>query len=96
MRYIGKMKTAVIPSVRIDPALRLEIEQSLQGGESLASLVEAAVRNEISRRKAQSEFVRRGLAAIERTLTAGDGICADSMVARLEQKLAAARKLKQA
>lgn len=90
------MKTSTIPTVRIDPALRMEMEQSLEGGESLASLVEAAVRNEINRRKTQAEFVRRGLAAIEKTVAAGDGISADTMVSILEQKLAAARKLKQA
>lgn len=41
------MKTATIPPVRIDPAFRVEIEQALDGGESLATLVETAVRHEI-------------------------------------------------
>jgi hypothetical protein len=87
------MKTATIPSVRIAPSFRQEMEQSLEGGESLASLVETAVRNEVRRRRAHSEFVRRGMAAIQRTAAAGDGIPAQAVIAKLESKLAAARSL---
>ena len=85
------MKTATIPPVRVEPAFREEMELSLQGGENLASLVETAVRNEVRRRKTQAEFVRRGMAAIERTVTADDGVPAQDMIARLEAKLAAAK-----
>lgn len=90
------MKTATIPPVRIDPSFRKEIEQSLEGGESLASLVETAVRNEVTRRRVQSEFVRRGMAAIHRTVAAGDGIPAQAVIAKLESKLATARSSKRA
>lgn len=91
-RYKHFMKTATIPPVRIDPSFRKEIEQALQGGESLASLVEIAVRNEVNRRQVQSEFVRRGISAIDRTVAAGDGIPANAVIANLEEKLARARK----
>ena len=57
MRYSSEMKTATIPPVRIDPSFRKDIEQALEGGESLASLVETAVRNEVTRRRIQSELV---------------------------------------
>ncbi|KAF1019943.1 MAG: hypothetical protein GAK30_02815 [Paracidovorax wautersii] len=90
------MKTATIPPVRVDRAFREEMEQSLQGSETLTALVEVAVRNEIDRRKAQTEFVRRGLAAIEKTAADGDGVPADAVVAGLEQRLAAARRRKPA
>lgn len=90
------MKTATIPPVRIEPSFRNEIEQSLEGGESLASLVETAVRNEVTRRRVQSEFIRRGMAAINRTVAAGDGIPAEVVIAKLEAKLAAARSAKKA
>lgn len=86
------MKTATIPPVRIEPAFREDIERSLIEGESLASLVETAVRNEVTRRRVQSEFMRRGMAAIERTVTAGDGVPAEAVIAKLEAKLATARK----
>lgn len=39
-------------------------------------------------RQVQSEFVRRGISAINRTLAAGDGIQADTVIAKLESKRA--------
>ena len=90
------MKTATIPPVRIEPSFRNEIEKSLEGGESLASLVETAVRNEVTRRHVQSEFILRGMAAINRTVAAGDGMPAEVVIAKLEAKLAAARSAKKA
>lgn len=86
------MKTATIPPVRIDPDFRKEIEDSLVGEESLASLVETAVRHEVARRRMQSEFIRRGLSAIQDTVASGNGIAADVVLAKLENKLAAARR----
>lgn len=85
------MKTATIPPVRIEPQFRDEIEQSLDAGETMAGLVEKAVRAEVTRRREQSEFIRRGLAAIARASTANDGIPAEAVIAKLEAKLAAAR-----
>lgn len=63
-RYSQAMKTATTPPIRIEPALRQEIEQALGDGETMASLVESAVRTEVSRRRDQTEFVRRGLAQL--------------------------------
>ena len=90
------MKTASLPPVRIEPSLREEIEQSLDQNETIASLVKTAVRNEISRRKTQAEFVRRGMEAIERTVQASEGISLDAMLGRLEHKLAAVKAQKKA
>lgn len=39
----------------------------------------------------KSEFVQRGIAAIEKTKRAGGGIPAEVVIAKLEAKLAAAR-----
>ena len=80
------------PSVCRVSAFREEIEQSLETGETMAALVEHAVRTEVSRRRDQSEFVRRGLAAIARSEAAGDWIPAETVIAKLEAKVAAARK----
>lgn len=90
------MKTATIPPVRIEPEFRKQIEESLVGNESLASLVETAVRHEVTRRRMQSEFVRRGLSAIQETLTSGSGIAAEDVLSKLENKLAAARRARAA
>ncbi len=86
------MKTATIPPVRIEPQLRDEIEQALEQGETMAALVESAVRSEVNRRREQAEFVRRGLASIARSEAAGDWIPADAVLAKLEAKLAAAKR----
>jgi predicted transcriptional regulator len=86
------MKTATIPPIRIEPSFRKEIEQSLDHGETMAALVENAVRIEVSRRREQSEFVRRGLAAIARSEAAGDWIPAETVIAKLEAKVAVARE----
>ncbi|MDD2880350.1 MAG: hypothetical protein PHQ58_07920 [Rhodoferax sp.] len=58
----------------------------------MAALVENAVRIEVSRRREQSEFVRRGLAAIARSEAAGDWIPAETVIAKLEAKVAVARE----
>ena len=89
------MKSATLPPVRIEPDFRDEVERALQPGETLTSLVEAAVRAEVVRRKEQSEFVRRGLAAIARSEAAGDWIAAEDVIAKLEAKVAAARQRRQ-
>lgn len=86
------MKSATIPPVRIEPALRQEMELSLESNESLTNLVETAVRNEVKRRQTQMEFMRRGLASIQRTVETGEGVPAESIIAKLEAKLAAAKK----
>ena len=95
-QYNSGMKTATIPPVRIEPSFRQDIENALAAGESLAALVETAVRNEVTRRQVQSEFVRRGMLAIERTAVAGDGVPAEAVIARLRSKLAAAKVTKPA
>ena len=92
MQYNPPMKTATIPPVRVEPSFRQEMERSLETNESLASLVETAVRNEVMRRQVQTEFMRRGLASIQSTIAAGDGIPAQSVIDKLEAKLAAAKR----
>jgi hypothetical protein len=44
----------------------------------------------------QSEFVRRGLSAIDDTVASGNGIAAEVVLAKLENKLAAARRARAA
>ncbi|MGQ0709404.1 MAG: YlcI/YnfO family protein [Rhodoferax sp.] len=86
------MKTATLPPIRIDPAFRQEIEESLAKDETMAALVESAVRTELARRRNQSEFVRRGLAAIARSEADGDWVPAETVIAKLEAKVAAAKE----
>lgn len=96
------MKSATIPSIRVESDLREQMEQVLGDGESLSAFVEASVRDSVRRRLEQTEFVRRGLQSLANAAVKsrnGDAgaassayVTADSVVARLEARLAAARK----
>ncbi len=88
------MKTATLPPIRVAPDFRVELEGVLEQGESLSQFVENAVRSTVAKRKNQAEFIRRGMAAINATQRDGSGIPAEVVIAKLEAKLAAARKLK--
>ena len=57
------MKTATLPSVRIEPELREAAESVLSDGESLAAFVEQSIRANIERQHLQGDFVARGLAS---------------------------------
>lgn len=102
MRYIALqmqrkevlVKTASLPSLRVDPELRLQAESVLRDGESLSGLVEQSVRDVIRRRKMQQEFIARGLASRDEARRTGDYIDADLVIAGLAEKLAAAKARK--
>ena len=91
LRYSQLMKTATIPSVRVEPEFRAEVESVLAEGESLSEFVEASVRASVERRRVQAEFVARGLRSRDEAKRTGDYVDADLVVARLERKLDAAR-----
>ena len=88
------MKTATLPPVRVAPDFRQELEGVLEEGETLSQFVESAVRSVVEKRKHQAEFVRRGIKAIQDTQSAGTGIPAEQVVARLEARLKSARQAK--
>ncbi len=60
----------------------------------MSQFVESAVRTTVAKRKTQAEFVRRGMAAIEATQRDVSGIPAEQVIAKLEAKLATAKKIK--
>ena len=86
------MKTATIPSLRVDPALRRAAEDVLEEGESLSSFVEQSVRAHIERRKAQDEFIARGLASRDKAKRSGAYVSSGDVVKALASRLAKARK----
>ena len=59
------MKTATLPSLRVEPALREAAEAVLKEGETLSGFVEASVRAQVRQRQLQDEFIRRGLASLD-------------------------------
>jgi tRNA(Ile2) C34 agmatinyltransferase TiaS len=88
------MKSATIPPLRVEPEFRLEVEAVLERGESLSEFVESALRASVAQRKNQAEFVRRGIASIEKVKSSGGGIPAEVVIAKLEAKLAEAKRVK--
>ena len=90
------MKTATIPSVRVEPELRAEVESLLSEGETVSEFVEASVRATVLRRRHQAEFIARGLRSLDDARRMGDYVDADVVVQKLQRKLDAARKRKPA
>lgn len=85
------MKTATFPSLRVSPEFRKAAEQVLQEGESLSSFVEESIRDNITRRQTQSEFVARGLSSREQARETGRYVSANTVLERLEEMLASAK-----
>lgn len=78
------MKTASIPSLRVDPELRRAAESVLQNGESLSSFVEQSLLANIERRRAQREFIARGLASRDEARRTGEYFAAEEVLRELD------------
>ena len=85
------MKTATIPSIRVEPDLRDELEKVLREGESLSAFVEASVRDNVERRLAQAAFIKRGIASLGAAMRSGEYVSADDVVRGLDARLSKAR-----
>lgn len=85
------MKTATLPSLRVDPDLRRATEAVLRDGESLSGFMLQSLRDEVSRREAQSAFIARGLAARDAARSTGKYFGADAVHAELRSMLAKAK-----
>ena len=83
------MKTATLPPLRVAPELRQAAEAVLHEGESLSSLMEQSLRDEINRRRMQAEFIARGLAAREDARRTGVYYSQEESLAKLDAILAA-------
>jgi predicted transcriptional regulator len=86
------MKTATIPSLRVDPSLREAAEGVLMDGETLSAFVEQSIRDSVHRRQAQSEFIARAMASRDEARRTGAYVSAQDVVKGLELKLAAAKR----
>jgi predicted transcriptional regulator len=81
------MKTASIPSLRVDPELRRAAESVLKEGESLSAVMEEALRANVTRRQMQREFIARGLASHDEAQRTGVYFSSDEVLAELEDML---------
>lgn len=86
------MKTATIPALRVDPALRQAAEDVLQAGETLSGFVEQSVRANIERRRQQQAFIARGLTARDEARENGDYLAASDVLQELDDMLADAER----
>jgi hypothetical protein len=91
-QYNSAMKSAVIPQIRVEPALRAELESVLQPGETLTEFVELTVRNAIAFRRVQTAFHARAQAASEEYHRTGVSVPVEAVLERLQSKLDAKRK----
>lgn len=90
------MKTATLPSLRVEPGLRKAAEAVLHEGESLSSFMEQSLRDEVNRRRMQAEFIARGLAAREEAKRTGVYYTVDEVMCSLQKILKNAERKKRA
>ena len=81
------MKTATIPALRVEPALREAAQSVLASGETLSSFVEESLKANIERRKHQRDFIARGLASRDEAKRTGEYYSAESVLAELDDIL---------
>ena len=85
------MKSATIPSIRVEPELREQVEGVLARGETLSEFVESSVRDSVRRRHTQAEFIARGMASLSDAKRSGEYVNASSVVDKLEAMLVKAK-----
>lgn len=85
------MKTATLPSIRVKPEFRSEVQALLNNNESLSEFVETSVRESVRRRRNQIEFIARGMASLESAKRTDDYVDVDVLIGSLERKLGAAK-----
>jgi hypothetical protein len=85
------MKTATLPSLRVEPALRDDAESVLHEGETLSSFVETAVREQVALRRQREAFIARGIMSREDARRTGRYHDAVEVVGELRQMLGEAK-----
>ncbi len=86
------MKTATMPPLRVQPELRQAAEEMLRPGETLSAFVEESLRRNVERRRAQQEFIARGLASRDAAKESGEYVSAKKVLSKLSAKLKKAQQ----
>lgn len=81
------MKTAIFPSLRVDPELRRSAESVLNEGESLSGFIEQAIRQSVTYRQAEHEFIARGLKSRSHARQTGAYVEGGAVLDRLQEML---------
>jgi hypothetical protein len=85
------MKTASMPSLRVDPELRQDAESVLRDGETLSSFMEQALRSSIQSRRVQKEFIARGLISRDQAKRTGEYFAAEDVLVEMQEMLSQAQ-----
>lgn len=85
------MKTATLPSIRVEPEFRSTVESLLRDAETVTEFVENAVREAVVRRRNQAEFLSRGIESLEAAKSDGNYVDADIVLNKLRRRLAMAK-----
>jgi hypothetical protein len=85
------MKTATLPSLRVEPALRDAAESLLKEGETLSSFDETAVREQEALRRQREAFIARGILSRDHARRTGVYHDAADVVGELRGMLGEAR-----
>jgi predicted transcriptional regulator len=86
------MKSSTIPSLRVEPELRLAAENVLREGETLSSFMEESLRAGIQARKVRQEFIARGLASRDKAQQTGEYYSSEDVFGELNDILACAEE----
>ena len=86
------LKTAVLPAVRVEPALRSDAVSVLDDSESLSDFIATCVRSGVAWRRAQDAFVARAADAVEREARESRGMSPEELLERMDERLVAAHR----
>ena len=89
-RKEAAMKTASMPSLRVDPELRQDAESVLREGETLSSFMEQALRTSIQSRRVQQEFIARGLISRDEAKRTSEYFSAEDVLTEMDDMLSQA------
>ncbi len=81
------MKTATIPSLRVEPELRCAAESVLYARESLSGFVVQSIKENIKRRKLRQAFIERGLTSRDEARLTGEYFEAKDILHALDDML---------
>jgi len=85
------MKTDSIPPLRVSGRLRRQAESVLREGETLSAFVLDSLTRGIESRKAQADFIARGLASAARARKSGAYVPLGEVIGKLRRRLSRAR-----
>ncbi|ABL65261.1 YlcI/YnfO family protein [Chlorobium phaeobacteroides] len=86
------MKSASLPSLRVEPEFRKAAEAVLHEGETLSAFIESSLRANIERRLNQKEFIARGLASRDQAKQSNSYVDGESVIKELRGMLEKAGK----